>query len=116
MIVELLAEEERRFEQLVEFGTNGPNVARCLGFQEEAKRANHIKPCRLGQSSCGPIVDDDRAGAKFDRQSDRLPLAITEPSSGREPRRRLRRCPHLKPTWKGRNRRRNLPGYSRRND
>ena len=85
LIVELLAEEERRFEQLVEFGTNGSDVARPLGFQKEAQSANHIEPCRLGQSSRGTIVDENRAGAKFDSQSDRLPLAITKPSSRREP-------------------------------
>ena len=87
LIVELRAEEERRFEQLVEFGTNGSNVARPLGFEKEAKSANHIEARRLGQSSCGAIVDENRAGAKFDSQSDGLPLAITKPSSRREPRR-----------------------------
>lgn len=115
VIVELRAEEERCFEEPVEFGTNRSDVARSLGFQQEAKGANHLEARRLGQSSCGAIVDDDRAGPQFDSQSDGLPLAITEPSSCREPRRGLRRCPHLQPPWKDRDRRRNLPSYSRRN-
>lgn len=34
LIVELRAEEERRFEELVEFGTNGSNVAHPLGFEK----------------------------------------------------------------------------------
>ena len=88
---------------------------RALGFEQEAKGANHIEARRLGQSSRGAIVDDDRADRQFDSQSDGLPLAITKPSSRREPRRRPRRCPHLQPTWKDRDRRRNLPSYRRRN-
>ena len=115
LIVELLAEKERRCEQLVEFGTNGSNVARPLGLEKETKSANHIEARRLGQSSCGAIVDDNRAGLHLDSQGDGLPLAVTKPSSQREPRRGLRRCPHLQPPWKDRDRRRNLPSYSRRN-
>lgn len=34
LIVEVLAEEERRFEQLVEFGTNRSHVALSLCFQQ----------------------------------------------------------------------------------
>jgi hypothetical protein len=68
------------------------------------------------QSSRRTIVNENCPGANFDRQRDRLPLAITKPSSRREPRRRPRRCPHLQPTWKDRDRRRNLPSHSRRNE
>lgn len=85
LVVELRAEKERRFEQLIQFGTNGSNVARALGFEQEAKGANHIEARRLGQSSGGAIVDDNGAGLQFDSQGDGLPLAITKPSSRREP-------------------------------
>ena len=67
LIVELLAEEERRFEQLVELGADGSNVARPLRFQEEAKSAEHIEPRRLGQSSCRTIVDENRTRSNLDR-------------------------------------------------
>jgi hypothetical protein len=40
-------------------------VACPLGFQQEAKSANHIEACRPGQSSCGTIIDENRANAKF---------------------------------------------------
>jgi hypothetical protein len=39
LIVELLAEEERRFEQLVELGTNGSQMWPAPGFEQEAKCA-----------------------------------------------------------------------------
>ena len=49
LFVELRAEEERRFEQLVQFGPDGSKVAHPLGFQQDAERANHMEPCGLGQ-------------------------------------------------------------------
>jgi len=48
-----------------------------LGFEKEAKGANHVQAGGLGHSSCRTIVEDDGVGADFYGQRDRLALVVT---------------------------------------
>lgn len=81
VVVELRTEEKRRFHELVEFGSNGRHVPRPFGFEQETQRADHFQPDLLGHSSCGTLVNENCVGADFDRESDRLALAISKASS-----------------------------------
>ena len=53
LIVELLAEEERRFEQLVEFGTNSSNVAGPLGFSRRPRVPITLRPAASANRLAG---------------------------------------------------------------
>ena len=70
-IVELLAEEERCFEQLVEFRLNAPDYAGALGLQHETKSADHIESHGLREAPGGAVVDENRAGTDFNCKPDR---------------------------------------------
>jgi hypothetical protein len=72
------------FPTVCRFCSKGTNVARPLGFEEDAQRADHVQPGRLGYLSRRTIVEDDGIGSYFDGQSDRLPLACAQPSTGHE--------------------------------
>jgi hypothetical protein len=56
-------------------------VTRPLGFEKEAKRTDHLQPGLLGHSSSSTLVNENCIGADFERQSDRLALAIAKPPS-----------------------------------
>jgi APA family basic amino acid/polyamine antiporter len=77
LVVKLLAEKERRFEQLVEFRPNGHDKATLLGFQQEAKSPNDTQPSPLRQSPGGTVVDENRRSDNLDGESDRLPLSVS---------------------------------------
>jgi hypothetical protein len=56
-------------------------VPRPFGFEQETERADHLQPGLLGHSPCGTLVNENCIGADFDRESDRLALAVTKASS-----------------------------------
>jgi hypothetical protein len=115
LIVKLLAQEERRFEKLVEFASNGRHVARPLGFEQEGKRADHLQPGLLGYPSSGALVNENRIGTDFDGQRERFALTVTKPPSGRDYRRLAGWRLHQDPMGKDWNGRQDLASDSRRN-
>ena len=81
VVVELRTEEKRRLYELVEIGSNARHVPRPFGFEQETERADHLQPGLLGHSSCGTLVNENCIGAYFDREGNRLALAVTKASS-----------------------------------
>ena len=80
--------------------SNAGDEALSLGFEKQAKGADHTHAGCLGGAPRWKVVEDDRVSANVDGQRDRLSLAVTQSPLRRECRpsacRRLHRHPRRK--------------------
>lgn len=77
--IELLADSRAVRDQVVKRLLDGWDQSKLLREQDHSNRADNGNITRQGLTSCGKVINQQTAGAKFLRQDNRRAFAEAEP-------------------------------------